>query len=194
VSEPAITRAAPERLQTLAGVLGRAFIDEAMIQWPMGGGASVEQITTLFAFLYEGAIEQGFVHEAGDGEGVAVWVPPGGGAVLLEADVAAKDRYGPLVPDGGDRYESLWSWVAERLPDDPLWYLDAIAVDPSRQGAGVGGALVRHGLSLAERDGVGAFLETSVERNVTYYERFGFRVIDEGDAPGGGPHIWFMRT
>ena len=39
-----------------------------------------------------------------------------------------------------------------------------------------------------------AFLETGNPRNVPYYERFGFRVIDEGDAPGGGPRIWFMRT
>ncbi len=25
------------------------------------------------------------------------------------------------------------------------------------------------------------------------YERSGFRVVEDVDAPDGGPHIWFMR-
>jgi ribosomal protein S18 acetylase RimI-like enzyme len=147
----------------------------------------------MFSILYEAPIARGMVYEAGDAEGVAVWVPPGSGAELLEADVAARDRYGPLTPDGGARYEALWSWVEAHLPAEPLWYLDALAVDPPRQGAGIGGALLRVGLELGARDGTGVFLETSRERNVGYYEGFGFRVVDQGDAPGGGPHIWFMR-
>src|SRR4029077_13154587 len=104
-----------------------------------------------------------------------------------------RDRYRGLVPDGGARYEAMWAWLEEKMPEDPLWYLDAIAVDPPHQHAGVGTGLVHHGLALAEDDGVGAFLETSQATNVGFYERFGFRVVDEGDAPGGGPHIWFMR-
>jgi hypothetical protein len=26
-----------------------------------------------------------------------------------------------------------------------------------------------------------------------YYERFGFDIVTNEDAPDGGPHIWFMR-
>ena len=29
--------------------------------------------------------------------------------------------------------------------------------------------------------------------SIPYYEGFGFTVIDQGDAPGGGRHLWFMR-
>ena len=70
--------------------------------------------------------------------------------------------------------------------------LDIVAVDPACQGRGTGTALIRHGLALADRDGVPAFLETGKPRNVPYYERLGFRVAEEGDAPDGGPHMWFM--
>ncbi len=38
-----------------------------------------------------------------------------------------------------------------------------------------------------------AFLSTGTRRNVDIYGRSGFRVVDEADAPGGGPRIWFMR-
>jgi hypothetical protein len=49
------------------------------------------------------------------------------------------------------------------------------------------------GLSLADRDGVPSWLETSKSENARYYEAFGFRTVADEDAPGGGPHIWFMR-
>jgi hypothetical protein len=39
-----------------------------------------------------------------------------------------------------------------------------------------------------------AFLETARPENVGYYERLGFRVVADGDVPGGGPHIWFLRA
>jgi hypothetical protein len=28
---------------------------------------------------------------------------------------------------------------------------------------------------------------------VPLYERFGFHVVEEADAPEGGPRVWFMR-
>ena len=39
-----------------------------------------------------------------------------------------------------------------------------------------------------------AVLETAQPDNVALYEHFGFRVVLEGDVPGGGPHVWFMST
>ena len=173
-------------------MLGRAFADEPLIQWPLGGGASVETITTIFKLLYAGPTELGMLWEGGDGEGVAVWIVPGETALLTASDQAAASEYDPLTPDGGARYHALWEWVGSFIPDD-AWYLDALAVDPAHQRTGVGGALVRHGLDLAAAQGAAAFLETSIAANVPYYERFGFTVVDQGDAPGGGPHVWFMR-
>jgi ribosomal protein S18 acetylase RimI-like enzyme len=189
-----IVRAAPDRLSVLAGVLARAFHDDPMIQWPLDWGGSVETITRMFAHLYEEPIRSGLLWEAGRGAGVAVWFPPGESSALLEADRAARERFAALVPDRGARYGALWDWLETKIPPEPIWYLDAIAVDTDRRGTGVGGALIRHGLTLAETDGVPAFLETAKARNVGLYERFGFRVVEEEDAPGGGPHIWFMRT
>lgn len=62
-----------------------------------------------------------------------------------------------------------------------------------------GSRLIEFGLGLARADdagafleNAGAFLETGTPRNVPYYERFGFRSVDDADADGG-PHIWFMR-
>lgn len=187
-----VVRALPERLPVLAGVLGRAFAEEPMIQWPLGGSGTVETITEMFHVLYAQPAELGMLWEGGDGGGVAVWIPPGDAALLSASDHAARAQYEPLIPDGGVRYREMWDWLESFVTED-VWYLDAIGVDPARQRTGVGSALIHHGLGLAAEDGAAAFLETSVVANVLYYERFGFTVVDQGDAPGGGPHIWFMR-
>jgi GNAT superfamily N-acetyltransferase len=67
-------------------------------------------------------------------------------------------------------------------------------VGAEQRGSGIGTALIEHGLGFARRDGVTAFLETGRPGNVAYYERRGFRTFLDGDAPDGGPHIWFMRA
>ncbi len=88
----------------------------------------------------------------------------------------------------------MWDWVFAHHPDEPFWMLDQLAVDEAARGRGIGTALVRHGLDLARQGGAVAVLETAVPRNVGYYERLGFRVTADEDVPGGGPHIWFLRS
>ena len=41
-------------------------------------------------------------------------------------------------------------------------------------------------------DGVRAVLLTNSERNLTFYERNGFRIVAEADTPEDGPHAWAM--
>ena len=77
-------------------------------------------------------------------------------------------------------------------PDQPLWNLDSLAVDPTLQGRGIGSALIEFGLAQVGEAGV--FLKTGTARNVPLYQRVpGFRVGEDADAPDDGPHVWFMR-
>ena len=36
-------------------------------------------------------------------------------------------------------------------------------------------------------------LETGRLDTIRYYERFGFRVVGEGEPKPARPHVWFMR-
>jgi ribosomal protein S18 acetylase RimI-like enzyme len=178
----------------MAGVMARAFADDPLLRWPLrADGDHTDRVVAIFAAIYEGIVDTGVVWEAGDAAGFAVWVPAGFALDMFESDAAVRDRLEPFTDDGGARYDVLWSWIEERVPDD-VWYLDAIGVEPARQGEGIGSALIRFGLERASAEGVDAFLETANPRNVGYYERFGFRVVEEGEPAPGGPHIWFMRT
>ena len=189
-----ITPASRARLPVLAAVLGRAFLHDPMIRWPMAEAPDMQdRIAEVFSNIYREFMETGTMWEAGEGAGFAHWVPPGGAGDALESTDRIMASLRPLTDDDGARYLTLWAWIEERIPAD-VWYLDMIGVDPLRQGKGIGTALMRLGLDHAAGAGADAFLETAVEANVAFYERFGFRVVEEGAPVEGCPNIWFMRT
>jgi predicted N-acetyltransferase YhbS len=113
---------------------------------------------------------------------------------MVEMERGTRARIAAGTSDGGARYFGMWDWIEESVPDVPQWYLDVVAVAPERRGEGIGAALIRWGVERARADGVPAILETARPGNVALYEHFGFRVIHEGDVPGGGPRVWFMST
>lgn len=183
-----IVQATTERVPHLAELLGSAFTDDPMLVWPFGIGRT-ELVTNFFSAFDERLAALGWLWEAGSGLGVAAWIPPGSDEVMMEVDRSIR----PTLDSAGARHADMWEWIAENFLREPFWYLDHLAVAAEHRGTGLGAALIRHGLDFADRDGVPAFLETARPGNVAYYERRGFRTIAEGDAPGGGPHLWFMR-
>jgi ribosomal protein S18 acetylase RimI-like enzyme len=191
---PAVQQAAPGQLDALARVLARAFADDPMIRWPFPDLPDpVAALEICFRAWNAGNIELGLVVEAADGAGFAVWVPPDRAGSWLETERLARPVVIGLTDDDGARYDRLWDWIEEHMPAEPLWYLDQLGVDPSRQGEGLGRALVQFGLDRAAAAGLPAFLETAKERNLGFYASLGFSVVDEGTVPDGGPRIWFMR-
>ncbi len=77
-------------------------------------------------------------------------------------------------------------------PKEPHWYLATLGTAPERQGQGVGAALLQPVLDRADEDGMPAYLESSKERNVPFYARFGFEVVEELHSKASGPPMWRM--
>jgi ribosomal protein S18 acetylase RimI-like enzyme len=77
-------------------------------------------------------------------------------------------------------------------PADPHWYLVSIAVDPACQGRGHAGRLLQAICERSEGDPgcQGVALDTQNRRNVSLYERFGYRVTHEQDV--GPLRSWCM--
>jgi ribosomal protein S18 acetylase RimI-like enzyme len=188
-----LLRAAPSDVPALAAVLARAFAADPMVRWPFGPVDDLsDRIEAMFEIVDRAYAAEGWIHAAAGGLGVMSLLPPGSGAREHEIGQAVASAIGALMADDGARYERLWAWVDATLPPDPRWLLDQLAVDPTAQRQGIGGAMLRHAIGLAEADGLALVLETAAPKNVRWYERFGFRVTVAADAPGGGPHIWYM--
>jgi uncharacterized protein YhfF/GNAT superfamily N-acetyltransferase len=190
----AVRLVGPGEVPPLAGVLARAFARDPMVTWPLVTGDDLpNRIRTMFEALDTPYAAEGWMLAAADGLGVMTVLPPGSSAREEELGEATAPAMAALSPDRGERYERFWAWTRSMLPEEPYWLLDQLAVEPDAQGRGIGGAMIRHAIERAEADGTPLFLETAVPANLALYRRHGFEVFARGDAPGGGPRVWFMR-
>jgi ribosomal protein S18 acetylase RimI-like enzyme len=82
--------------------------------------------------------------------------------------------------------------LSNQHPREPHWYLGCLGVRRSRQGQGIGGALLDEVLTSADDAGAPAYLESSNERNLTLYRRHGFEVVEEIRLLRNGPTVWRM--
>lgn len=77
-------------------------------------------------------------------------------------------------------------------PEEPHWYLAVIGSDPAVRGKGFGQVLMRSRLHRVDAEHAPAYLESTKQENVGYYQRFGFEVTGEIVLPDGGPTMWPM--
>lgn len=85
-----------------------------------------------------------------------------------------------------------WENLERLHPKDPAhWYLAVLGTDPPAQGRGLGSAVLGPVLERCDADGVAAYLESSKERNIDFYVRHGFRVLEELRLLRGPP-MWKM--
>ena len=164
----------------------------------------------------------GFAHVYGralttpKGEGVACWIAPGQTRTTLRQ--MFRTGFGlprsmmKLPKDARNRFLPMMRFIdAQRreLAQEPHWYLWVLGVAPEAQGRGIGTALLRPILDLADRPLAGTddgrrplsrameampcYLETETEENVAFYRGRGFEVIRQAAEPVAGLPIWFMR-
>jgi len=77
------------------------------------------------------------------------------------------------------KWQSIW---VKHHPDKPHCHLEAIGVLPERQGQGVGSLLLKHFCAYVDELKQAAYLETDQPKNVRFYERFGFNIIEEASV------------
>ncbi|RZJ76923.1 MAG: GNAT family N-acetyltransferase [Flavobacterium sp.] len=75
-------------------------------------------------------------------------------------------------------------------PGRPFCYLWFIGVDPASQGQGIGTSLIAGVLAKMDAQNLPVYLETSVERNLSFYEKFGFQVFNQTNL---GYLLFFLK-
>ena len=147
--------------------------------------ASQELWLTRIGMVY------GRVWVADEGRAVAVWAVPGQDPSPALAELGP--IFGELSGDRAAASAAADAAIAPYRPQEPGWFLGTVGTAPEAQGQGLGSAVLIPGIQEAERAGYPAFLETSSEANVRFYERLGFKVTADVQLPDNGPRTWCMR-
>lgn len=187
-----VRRGTADDHEAAAEVLALAFADDpAWAHLIPDGGIRAERLLTFFTAEIGNLVpEHRELWVTDDGGGVALWARPGRWRVPLGRTLRPLPR---LVEVFGCRL-ALATWTELRLerqhPRSPKhWYLHYLAVEPQRQGRGLGAALLAPMLDLCDRERTPAYLEASTERNRALYERHGFALTDTFPMPAAGPPI-----
>ena len=181
-----------------ATVLARAFHNDPMMQYLLPGEPRrARWLPSLFSIVARYCLAYGEVHTTPALDGVACWLPPGetNPPFLRLARIGRRSPPVGMGLSGLRRYLQAAHYM-ERIhahsAPQAHWYLWALGVEPERQGRGFGGLLTQPVLARARAQDMPCYLETMNSVNVPFYERHGFAVVSDGEAPGTGLRIWAM--
>jgi len=163
-------------------VLG--FVADPMARWVWRDSSQYLRVMPPFVDAFGGrAFEHGTADIVEGVRAAALWLPPG-----VEPDDEAMDAImeETLRPEISEDIGVVVKGMAEHHPHEPHWYLPLVAADPNWIGQGLGSLLMKHALRRCDEEGVAAYLESSNPRNISFYQRHGFKIvgkIQSGSSP-----------
>jgi ribosomal protein S18 acetylase RimI-like enzyme len=181
-------------LDVLASALADAFADDPVMTWILRDERSRPlRMTRLFSVQLRGHyLPLGGVWTTPDRTGAALWAPPGHAAIPTATIVRHLGAMMQALGRHALRTVITLNHVEKRHPKEPHWYLGVLGTRTAAQGRGIGSAVLGPVLERCDRDGVGAYLESSKFSNIAFYRRHGFEVTGEIPLPFGGPTVWPM--
>jgi ribosomal protein S18 acetylase RimI-like enzyme len=189
-----VRQATAADLPVISASLAKAFHDDPVMLHilPERLRSQPARLRGLMRIEAKSSLQYGSVWTTEDRQATAIWKPPnkwklGGVELLKQAPgtlAVLRGRVGVGL--------SVLNMIEKQHPETPPhWHLAVLGTEPAGQGKGKGSAVLQPVLDRCDRDGEGAYLESSKERNVPFYERHGFRVTEELTIEDG-PTLWLM--
>jgi ribosomal protein S18 acetylase RimI-like enzyme len=191
---PVVRRATEDDVTAMAAQLARTFFDDPVASHIFRNEARRE--TGLRAFfrtqMRADYLPFGGCYTTEGYSGSAIWAPAG---KPMQTGLGGILTLLPVLPYVASNLRAtlrLLSLIETKHPRQPHWYLATLGTAVEQQGRGVGTALLRPVLEHCDAEGIPCYLESSKERNVPFYRRHGFEVVEEVSLPDDGPTLWTM--
>jgi ribosomal protein S18 acetylase RimI-like enzyme len=170
-----IKTATASEADPVIAVLTLAFSTDPGVRWTYPDPQQyLRHFPSLVQAFGGNAIAHGSAYYVDGYAGAALWLPP---EVHPDED-AMNTLLQHTVPEQVHKdLLAVFEQVSPYLPQEPYWYLPLIGVDPCHQGKGYGAALMQHALVPCDRDHLPAYLESTNPKNISLYERHGFKVL-----------------
>jgi len=175
--------------------LVEAFMADPVVAWVYPDIESRRTcLTEWYDLMLVVGLKRGHTYTVSDNKAGAIWSPPAVSQMFdWETDGVAMAEM--LRRHLGSRTQHVLEGLLELETAHPRhfphFYLAMLGTSPDMQGKGLAGALLDEVLCRCDREGWPAYLETSLEHNVRFYERRQFRVTASMQLPKG-PTVWFM--
>jgi GNAT superfamily N-acetyltransferase len=184
-------RATPADRETVISIVTLAFAADPL--WSHALRRADGHHAAFWAPMIDGALRYPWVWIAGEGDAVAVWIPPDQEEMSEQQEerlaVLAHEHLGPSA---ADYLELVNRFEASHPRVEPHYYLSFFATHPEQRGKGIGMSLLARNLELIDEEGFPAYLESSNPANNARYKSVGFEPVGEFSYPGGQPVVTTM--
>ena len=194
-----LVRLKGSQIKPAAEMLARAFQDDPLFGYFFPDASERKgKLPYIFKFLIRYGVCYGEVCATSPNlEGVAVWLPSekadmalwrvirsGGLSLLFKLGIKSILRQMSAT-------DYMFS-IRKRHTPFRHWFLQSIGVDPMFQGKGYASTLLKTMFARMDKEHLPCYLETQSEKNVSIYQHYGFKVVEEVTITGTEISHWAM--
>lgn len=183
-STPIMMKATMQDKATVVSLLSEAFEGNKSVNYIVRqDGKRLERIRSLMEYSFLTCLDSGKVYLSDDGRCCALVLFPDRKRTTLKSILRDLTLIFSVTGLGSVfkvlRRESL---IKKRYPaDKKMYYIWFMGCDPVFQGRGLGTAMLSFLLEDAARMNRTVYLETSTERNITWYQKLGLSIYSKLD-------------
>jgi GNAT superfamily N-acetyltransferase len=157
----AIRLARPDEAKVLGAALADALVDDPVFRWLIPASPRRDQrLLSFFSVMSSSYLQAGKpAHLASEDAGAALWSDPATNWQLQFDLGQVRAVFGSFGPGRVVRAVRTQMQLSKLRPSEPHWYLGYLGVRGSRQGQGIGRALLDEVLTRADDAEAPAYLE-----------------------------------
>lgn len=188
---PSMRTARPEDESSILGLITLAFSADPILRWSFPDPSTYLYVMPDIIRYFGGqSLAQGSAFCLADKTGAALWLPPDVQPDFEQLfDLNQKYVSADVLPDLIGVYEEMENYH----PADPHWHLTFVGVDPALRLKGLGTKLMHHCLDRLDSGKQLAYLESTAERSLPFYERLGFELLGTIQVGSSPPMFPMLR-
>lgn len=189
----------PRQINRASEVLAASFFDYPMFNFYFPDSQRrTRYLPWYFKNILNAALRYGAVYTTPEVSGVIFTLSPGHTKISIWEYIQSGFLLTPFVLGFRNYKRSMEceNFVGitqiELMKKRPHYYLWGLAVDPRQKARGIGRVLLLPLLAQADAQKMPIYLETHDEKNVPYYQKYGFDLICATSIPKYHLPIWCM--
>jgi hypothetical protein len=194
-----LIRLSKKHIKPASKVLSRAFQNDPVIRWQISeANKRLIKAYYIFELAVRIGIKYGEVYGTSENlEGIAIWYPPKNVnfpylSYLMKGGFKLPFKFGIKIAKKINFIKAVNDSMRNIYMKVPYWYFGLIGVDPKFQGKGFASKLIKPMLNQIDNENLPIYLETSLKRNLSFFEYFGFNRLEEIIIPNTNLISWSM--